>query len=169
MPFLYWSIWVLFSAPYEATLKEEAHALQCTAAGPYNGFPPIYHVLALRGLGPDILRIHNSCASQSFPHCTDFAWRHVPLALDLPLVCHVSFAMVCVPHNVFISRENNRDVELDVRMNPTPSRTTTNVLCCTISSPRFNFLASVWRHATTQPRRGHLLHDLTTQVFLRSL
>ena len=33
----------------------------------------------------------------------------------------------------------------------------------------YNLFASVWRHATALPRRGHLLHDLITQVFLRSL
>ena len=30
------------------------------------------------------------------------------------------------------------------------------------------FFASVWRQATVLPRRGHLFHDLITQVFLRS-
>ena len=48
-------------------------------------------------------------------------------------------------------------------MNPTLSHTTTNVLCCA------TFFASVWRQATVPPRRGHLFHDLITQVFLRSL
>ena len=33
----------------------------------------------------------------------------------------------------------------------------------------YNFFASVWRQATLLPRRSHLLHDLITQVFLRSL
>ena len=33
----------------------------------------------------------------------------------------------------------------------------------------YNFFASVWRHATLLPRRGHLFHDLITQIFLRSL
>ena len=32
-----------------------------------------------------------------------------------------------------------------------------------------NFFASVWGQATVLPRRGHLFHDLITQVFLRSL
>ena len=33
----------------------------------------------------------------------------------------------------------------------------------------YNFFTSVWRLAALQPRRGHLLHDLVTQIFLRSL
>ena len=33
----------------------------------------------------------------------------------------------------------------------------------------YNFSASVWGQATVPPRRGHLFHDLITQVFLRSL
>ena len=32
-----------------------------------------------------------------------------------------------------------------------------------------NMFASVWRQATVLLRRGHLFHDLITQVFLRSL
>ena len=32
----------------------------------------------------------------------------------------------------------------------------------------YNFFASVWRHAAILPRRGHLFHDLVTQIFLRS-
>ena len=33
----------------------------------------------------------------------------------------------------------------------------------------FNFFTSVWKHATILPRRDHLLHDLVTLVFSRSL
>ena len=33
----------------------------------------------------------------------------------------------------------------------------------------YNLFASIWGHATALPRKGHLLHDLITQVFLRSL
>ena len=33
----------------------------------------------------------------------------------------------------------------------------------------YNFFASVWGQSTVLPRRGHLFHDLITQVFLRSL
>ena len=32
-----------------------------------------------------------------------------------------------------------------------------------------NFVASVWRQATVLARRGHLFHDLISQIFLRSL
>ena len=33
----------------------------------------------------------------------------------------------------------------------------------------YNLLNSIWEHAAALPRRGHLLHDLITQVYLRSL
>ena len=33
----------------------------------------------------------------------------------------------------------------------------------------YNLFASIWVHATSLPRRSHLLHDLVTQVFQRSL
>ena len=47
------------SAPDEATLKEEAHALQCTTAGPCNAIPTdLLRVGSTCGLGPDILGIH---------------------------------------------------------------------------------------------------------------
>ena len=47
------------SAPDEATLKEEAHALQCTTAGPCNAIPTdLLRVGSTFGLGPDILGIH---------------------------------------------------------------------------------------------------------------
>ena len=29
----------------------------------------------------------------------------------------------------------------------------------------YNFFTAVWRHAAVLPRRGHLLHDLITQIF----
>ena len=42
--FIFYALYALvyigsISAPKEATLKEEAHALQCTTAGPYNAIP----------------------------------------------------------------------------------------------------------------------------------
>ena len=46
------------SAPDKATLKEEAHALQCTTAGPCNAIPTDLRVGSTCGLGPDILGIH---------------------------------------------------------------------------------------------------------------
>ena len=33
----------------------------------------------------------------------------------------------------------------------------------------FNIFLSFWRHATILPRRNHILHDLITRVFMRSL
>ena len=45
------------SAPDEATLKEEAHASQCTSVSPYNAIPTnLLRVGSVWGLGPDILR-----------------------------------------------------------------------------------------------------------------
>ena len=47
-------------APDKATLKAEAHALQCTTAGPYNAIPTsLLGVGSVCGLGPDIVRIHS--------------------------------------------------------------------------------------------------------------
>ena len=47
------------TAPDEATLKEEVHALQCTAAGPHNAIlTDLLRVVSVCGLGPDIHRIH---------------------------------------------------------------------------------------------------------------
>ena len=46
-------------APDKATLKAEAHALQCTAAGPYNVIPTsLLGVGSVCGLGPDLVGIH---------------------------------------------------------------------------------------------------------------
>ena len=46
------------SAPNEGT-KDEAHALQCTTAGPYNAIPTgLLCVGSVCGLGPDLLGIH---------------------------------------------------------------------------------------------------------------
>ena len=47
------------SAPDEATLNDEAHALQCTTAGPYNAIPTsLLCAGSVCGLGPDLLGIH---------------------------------------------------------------------------------------------------------------
>ena len=47
------------SAPDEATLKEDAHAIRCTTAGPYNAIPTdLLRVGSVCGLGADILGIH---------------------------------------------------------------------------------------------------------------
>ena len=48
------------SAPDDATLKAEAHALQCTTAGPYNAIPTnLRCVGSMCGLGPDLIGIHS--------------------------------------------------------------------------------------------------------------
>ena len=43
----------------DATLKDEARALQCTAAGPYNAIDTnLFFARSVCGFGPDVLRIH---------------------------------------------------------------------------------------------------------------
>ena len=55
------------SAPDEATLKEEAHALQCTAAGPYNAIPTdLLRVGSTCGLWLDVLGIHTICLATRY-------------------------------------------------------------------------------------------------------
>ena len=47
------------STPDKATLKAEAHALQCATAGPYNAVPTSLHgVGSVCGLGPDLVGMH---------------------------------------------------------------------------------------------------------------
>ena len=47
-------------APDKATLKAEAHAPQCTTAGPYNAIPTyLLGVGSVCGLGPDLVGIHS--------------------------------------------------------------------------------------------------------------
>ena len=47
-------------APDKATLIAEAHAFQCTTAGPYNATPPsLLGVGTVCGLGPDLVGIHS--------------------------------------------------------------------------------------------------------------
>ena len=47
-------------APDKATLKAEAHAFQCTTAGPYNAVPTsLLGVGSVCGLGPDPVGIHS--------------------------------------------------------------------------------------------------------------
>ena len=47
-------------APDKTALKAEAHALQCTIAGPYNATPAgLLSVGSVCGLGPDLVGIHS--------------------------------------------------------------------------------------------------------------
>ena len=47
-------------APDKATLEAENHALQCTAAGPYNAIlSKLLEVGSVCGLGPDLVGIHS--------------------------------------------------------------------------------------------------------------
>ena len=58
MPYLYLDILGSISAPDGATLKEEAHVLQCTAAGPYNAIPTdLCRAGSACGLGIDLFGI----------------------------------------------------------------------------------------------------------------
>ena len=79
------------------------------------------------------------------------------------LVFCASFATGYARLEDFTLRVMNKCVVLDVRMNPTPSPTTTNALIL------YDLFFPFWRPATVLPRRNNLLHDLITQVFLRSL
>ena len=52
-------------APDKATLKAEAHAPQCTTAGPYNAISTsLSGVGSVCGLGPDLVGIHSISASR---------------------------------------------------------------------------------------------------------
>ena len=65
-------------------------------------------------------------------------------------------------HKDFTLKEKNNYVEFDARMHPTlPYYNECPLL--------YNLFCSMWGHAAALPRKGHLLHDLITQVFLRSL
>ena len=62
----------------------------------------------------------------------------------------------------FTPRVLNKCIVLDVQINPTLPHYNE----CPLLD---NLFAALWRHAAALSRRGHLLHDLITQVFLRSL
>ena len=74
------------SAPDEATLKEEAYALQCTA-GPYNAIPTdLLRVGSVCGLGPDILGIHTFSLAAGYTICAEIITvltRYRPIVLEL--------------------------------------------------------------------------------------
>ena len=74
-----------------------------------------------------------------------------------------SFATDCARLTDFTLRVMNECVVLDVRMNPTPSPTTTNALFCMVCLFLFGDKQRVL------PRITHLLHDLITQTFLQRL
>ena len=57
------------SAPDKATLKAEAHALQCTTAGPYNAIPTcVLGVGSVCGLGPDFVGVDRNTLHTFFKH-----------------------------------------------------------------------------------------------------
>ena len=150
------------SAPDEATLKEEAHASQCTTAGPHNAIPAdLLRVGSMCGLGLDIHGIHTISLAARYRTASNSgtlanglakiqaATSRFRIAQILPQMCHesrasrprlavvsyASSAVDCVQHKDFTLREKNKDVELDAPMNPILSCTPTNALSCTTFSP----------------------------------
>ena len=60
-------------APDTATLKADAHALQCTTAGPYHAVPTnLMGVGSVCGLGPDFVGIHSISRSARHRGCCMF-------------------------------------------------------------------------------------------------
>ena len=86
----------------------------------------------------------------------------MPLVLELLLVFCASSATDYVRQKDFTLKERGERVELEVRMTPTLSHYNECPLL-------YNMFTSFWARAAAHPRRSHLLHDLITQVFLRSL
>ena len=72
-----------------------------------------------------------------------------------PLVFFMFFATACVRRSDFTWTVKNKDVELDVKMNPTLS------LSHFHECPLLNNFTAIWRNAAEFPRRSHLLRDLT--------
>ena len=71
--------------------------------------------------------------------------------------------MVCVRHKDFTLREMKKMCRVGCPDEPDSLSHYNECLLL------HNCFASVWRHATILPRRGHLFHDLITQIFPRSL
>ena len=84
------------------------------------------------------------------------------LVLDLPLVFFVCSAMGYAQLKDSTMTKKIILATLDAQIDPTPSLITTSALDCTTYS-------SCWGQAAVHPRRGDLLLDLISQVFLRSL
>ena len=89
--------------------------------------------------------------------------RCVPFVLDLLLAFCASFSTGYVRLKDFTVKVMNRRVELDVLMIQTLSLPLQRMPLL------YNMFTCIWVQATVHPRRNHLLHDLITQVFLRSL
>ena len=103
--------------------------------------------------------------------------RRFRIAQIPPQMCHSSRAslprlavavcafsgVACARHKDFTLRERNKDVELDASMN---AILFSHYNECPLL---YNFFVSIWRQASVLPPRGHLFHDLITQLFPRSL
>ena len=97
------------SAPDRATLTEEAHALQCITAGPYNAIPTdLLRAGSTCGLGPDTFGIHTlslsarerTCESGCAYHgITDFVTNTL-MKVQHVAVSENSVHNYCVPRMV---------------------------------------------------------------------
>ena len=76
---------------------------------------------------------------------------------------HIFFNGLCTAQRFYAEGEE-QTCKLDARMSPTLSVSHYNA--CPLL---YNMFTSLLGHATVLPRRSHLLHDLITQVYLRSL
>ena len=85
--------------------------------------------------------------------------RHGLLAPGRPLVFYVFFATACARRSDSTWRVENKDVELDVKVNVTLSDTTMN------SPLLHNFFTSVWRHAAIQPQKAFFSTTWLLQFF----
>ena len=96
--------------------------------------------------------------------CTGWNLYHVLLVLGSLLASYASFVKGYAQLGDFILKNMTTRVVLDAQMNLTLSHVTTSVPGCTTY-----FLPSGEMLATVLPQRNHLLRDLITRVFLRSL
>ena len=104
-----------------------------------------------------VIELRTSC-----PHETCF---RVLLVLDSLLVSFASLVPRYAQLRDFILKSMIIRVVLDAQMNLTLSHITTSVPGC-----MYDIFTSFWGHTTVlPPQRNHLLHDLITRVFLRSL
>ena len=135
MPYRYLVYTGSISALDEATLRDEAHALQCTTTGPYNAIPTnLLRVGSVCGLGIDILGIHTlSLAagkrSASNPAHSPTAWRKFKQLVNM-----------IVPPFMF-SAPNGRRQEAKGRHSLAPRRNPKAGLCQTSC---FTCLQNFW-------------------------
>ena len=136
------------SAPDEATLKEEAHALQCTAAGPCDAIPTdLPRVGSTCGLGLDVLGIH----------ILSLATRKRTAVNSGTLVNGLAKIQAAREYDgapIHALTSEWKDKFLKTSMTYT-------------TMEAFEYVGHGSWHAAVRPRRGHLIHDLITQIFLK--